>query len=93
MIVARQLILSGRVQRVGFRWFAVEAAEREGVNGWVANTPDGRVEIYVEGDAEAVERFERSVRRGPIAARVDEVETTVRTPTGRPTGFRARRAD
>ncbi|HSK10165.1 MAG TPA: acylphosphatase [Vicinamibacterales bacterium] len=91
MIVARQLILSGRVQRVGFRWFAAEAAEREGVGGWVANTRDGRVEIYVEGDAEAVERFERSVRRGPIAARVDEVETTVHPPTGRTTGFQVRR--
>jgi len=91
MIVARKLTISGRVQRVGFRWFAVDAAEREGVAGWVANTPDGRVEVFVEGEAAAVERFERAVRRGPIAARVDEVETEVRPPTGRAAGFEVRR--
>ncbi len=91
MIVARQFTISGRVQRVGFRWFAVDAAEREGVSGWVANTRDGRVEIYAEGEADAIERFERAVRRGPIAARVDEVETDVRPPTGRAAGFEVRR--
>ena len=91
MIVARKFTISGRVQRVGFRWFAADAAEREGVAGWVANTRDGRVEILVEGDAEAVERFERAVRRGPIAAREDEVETEVRPPSGRASGFEVRR--
>jgi acylphosphatase len=91
MIVARKLTISGRVQRVGFRWFAIEAAEREGVAGWVANTRDGRVEILVEGDTEAVERFERAMRRGPIAARVDEVETEITAPTGRAAGFQVRR--
>jgi acylphosphatase len=91
MIVARKLTLSGRVQRVGFRWFAVEAAEREGVGGWVANTPDGRVQILVEGEADAVERFERAVRRGPMAARVDEVETEVQPPSGAARGFQVRR--
>jgi len=88
MIVARRLTMSGRVQRVGFRWFALEAAEREGLGGSVRNTPDGRVEIVVEGEAEAVERFERAVRRGPSAARVDEVETDLLPPTGRAGGFR-----
>jgi acylphosphatase len=90
MIVARKLTISGRVQHVGFRWFALEAASREGVTGWVANLPDGRVEVLVEGDAEAVERFERAVRRGPASARVDEVETDILAPTGRYHGFSAR---
>ena len=88
MIVARRLIVSGRVQRVGFRWFVLEAAEREGLNGFVRNARDGRVEIVVEGEAEAVERFERAARRGPVAARVDEVETELLQPAGRDTGFR-----
>ena len=39
--------------------------------GWVQNLPDGRVEVLAEGEAEAVERFERAVRRGPGSARVD----------------------
>jgi len=90
MIVARKLILSGRVQRVGFRWFALEAAQREGITGWVRNTDDRHVEILAEGEAEAMERFERAIRRGPVAARVDDVETEVVAPTGRFPGFTVR---
>jgi len=90
MIVARKLILSGRVQRVGFRWFALEAAEREGITGWVRNTDDRHVEILAEGEAEAMERFERAIRRGPVAARVDDVETEVVAPTARFPGFTVR---
>lgn len=90
MIVARKFTISGRVQRVGFRWFAVDAASREGINGWVRNLPDGRVEVLAEGDAEAVERFERLVRRGPASARVDDIETDVLAPTGQFRGFSSR---
>ncbi len=89
-MVGRRLVLSGRVQRVGFRWFAMEAAQSEGVTGWVQNLPDGRVEIRVEGEADAVERFERAIRRGPSSARVDDVEAEVVPPTGRFPGFSAR---
>jgi acylphosphatase len=88
MIVARKFVISGRVQGVGFRWFALETARREGVGGTVRNTPDRRVEIVVEGEAEAVERFERAVRRGPSSARVDDFETEMMPPTGRATSFR-----
>ena len=90
MIVARKFTISGRVQRVGFRWFAIEAASREGVSGWVQNLPDGCVEVLAEGEADAVERFERAVRSGPAAARVDAVETDILAPTGRHHGFSAR---
>jgi acylphosphatase len=91
MIVARKFTISGRVQRVGFRWFALDAASREGVTGWVQNLPDGRVEVLVEGEADAVERFERAVRRGPASARVDAVETDILAPTGRFHDFSTRR--
>ena len=90
MIVARHFILSGRVQRVGFRWFTLEAAQREGMTGWVRNLPDGRVEILAEGESEALERFERAIRQGPPGARVDEVETDIQPPTGHHIGFSAR---
>jgi acylphosphatase len=79
--------VSGRVQGVGFRWFAETVAAREGLHGWVRNLPDGRVEAAAEGDAEAVERFERALRHGPPAARVDEVEVDTVVPSGRDTGF------
>ena len=90
MIVARKYTIGGRVQRVGFRWFAIEAASREGVTGWIQNRPDGTVEVLAEGEAEAVERFERDIRRGPGSARVDEVETDILAPTGRFHGFSSR---
>jgi len=70
MIVARRFTISGRVQGVGFRWFAKDVAAREGVAGWVRNEPDGRVEALVEGEAEAVTRVERALRTGPRGARV-----------------------
>ncbi|MGH9258202.1 MAG: acylphosphatase [Vicinamibacterales bacterium] len=82
MRVARRLIIGGRVQGVGFRYFALEAAVREGVTGWVQNRPDGRVEAYIEGDLEAVTRVERALRQGPRSARVDEVDVDVELPSG-----------
>lgn len=82
MRVARRFLISGRVQGVGFRWFAHDAALREGITGWVSNLPDGRVEAYVEGDDEAVARVERALRRGPRGARIDEVQVDTEEPTG-----------
>ena len=88
--LARRYVIGGRVQGVGFRFFAEEAAAREGLHGWVRNLPDGRVEISAEGDAEALERFERHIRHGPPAARVEQVEVDESAPTGRNTGFSIR---
>lgn len=82
MLVARRLVVSGRVQGVGFRFFAVEAAAIEGLGGWVQNRFDGSVEILVEGDEEAVRRFEAKVRRGPARAWVDRVRIEEDVPSG-----------
>ena len=90
MIVARRYVIGGRVQGVGFRYFTEAAAVREGILGWVKNMPDGRVEVSAEGDAEALERFERSLRHGPPHARVDGVDVDEMIPTGRETGFHVR---
>lgn len=73
MRVARRFLIGGRVQGVGFRYFARDTALREGVTGWVRNLADGRVEALVEGDNEAVTRVERALRSGPRGARVDTV--------------------
>ncbi len=75
MLIGRRYLVRGRVQRVGFRMFVEDAARLEGVMGYVRNQHDGSVEIVAEGDAEAVQRFELAVRRGPSGARVDDVET------------------
>jgi len=82
MRIARRFVISGRVQGVGYRWFAKDAALREGVTGWVRNLPDGRVEALVEGDAEAVTRVERSLHEGPPGARVKTVNAITEEPSG-----------
>ena len=90
MRVARRYLIGGRVQGVGFRFFAEAVAAREEVHGFVRNLPDGRVEIAAEGEAEGMERFERSVRRGPPGARVALVEVDETVPTGGAPGFTVR---
>ena len=82
MHIARRVMIEGRVQGVGFRYFARDAAIREGVTGWVQNLSDGRVEALIEGDEAAVTRVERALRRGPPGARVDEVDVQVDMPGG-----------
>lgn len=87
MLVARQYVVRGRVQRVGFRLFVEDAARREDIRGYVRNRYDGVVEIVAEGDMDAMQRFELAARRGPAGARVDEVETTELAPSGRYAAF------
>jgi len=69
-----RVIVRGRVQGVAFRAYTADAARRAGVAGWVRNRPDGSVEAAFEGPPTAVEALLAFVRRGPRAARVDDVE-------------------
>jgi len=66
-------LVTGRVQGVGYRWFAVQAARRWGVKGQVRNLPDGRVEFLAQGSTKGVSAWIEALRRGPQAARVDDV--------------------
>ena len=90
MLVARRFVVSGHVQGVGFRWFVESAASAEGLTGWVGNRPDGSVEVFAEGDREAIARFETKLRRGPSRARVARVVVEDETPSGRMDGFAIR---
>jgi acylphosphatase len=87
VIVARRLLIGGRVQGVGFRMFAADRAAREGVSGYARNLPDGRVEAWLEGEQEAVDRVERALRRGPSHAQVDSFEVEDVAPARRHHGF------
>ena len=87
MRVARRFLISGRVQGVGFRYFTQDAATRENIHGSVRNLADGRVEAEAEGDADAMDRFERALRHGPPGARVEQIEVDHTVPGGRDTGF------
>jgi acylphosphatase len=80
MRVSRHYVVRGRVQGVGFRQFTWHAARVEGLHGWVRNRADGSVEVLADGEHEAIERFERQLRRGPGGARVDEVDVEPATP-------------
>ena len=73
-MIARRLVVFGRVQGVNFRAWAREVAVRRDVTGWAANQADGSVEGWLQGDAEAVAAVERAVGEGPPGARVERVE-------------------
>jgi acylphosphatase len=90
MRVARRYVIAGRVQGVGFRWFAHDAAAIDGVHGWVRNLADGTVEVVAEGDGASVDRLEAAVRRGPAQAWVERVDVEDIAPAGRTTGFEIR---
>jgi acylphosphatase len=72
--VAAHARVKGRVQGVGFRYFALEAANTRGVKGWVRNLPDGDVECVVEGSRPDVDDFLQALRQGPSMGRVDSVQ-------------------
>ena len=73
------IVVSGRVQGVGFRYFTDAVARRQGVAGWVRNLPGGKVEILARL-AENKSAFLAELRRGPPSARVDGVETRPAPP-------------
>ena len=79
-MVTRQIRVRGRVQGVGFRYALRREAERSGVRGWVRNRSDGSVEALVQGEAQAVARLVAWARRGPPAARVDELKESEAQP-------------
>lgn len=76
MEVTKHLIITGRVQGVGFRFYMERKARELGVTGWVRNRRDGSVEAVVQGTTGAVEAMIAWARRGPPSAVVAEVRVT-----------------
>ncbi len=72
-MISRHLIITGRVQGVGYRDALCDEAEARGVTGWVRNRRDGSVEALVQGAPDAVEATIAWARRGPGAAHVADV--------------------
>ena len=68
--------VSGRVQGVYFRAFTRKTAKQLEIKGCVRNLPDGRVEIIAEADHITMERFIKWCHKGPVTARVDQVDIT-----------------
>ena len=84
-----RLRITGRVQGVGYRAWAVGTARRLGLRGWVRNRADGSVEALVTGDGDAVAAMIEACREGPLAARVAEVAVSDDEDDGSP-GFTPR---
>jgi acylphosphatase len=76
------VLVHGAVQGVFFRVETRARAHSLGVDGWVRNNPDGRVEAVFEGDDERVESMVEWARRGPAGARVDDLDVTWGEPEG-----------
>jgi acylphosphatase len=70
------VVVRGRVQGVGFRYFVLRRARALGLTGWVRNRRDGAVEVQGEGDRAALEELLERLRQGPPGAIVADVEAT-----------------
>ena len=84
------VFVSGRVQGVSYRATTREQARDRGVDGWVRNLEDGRVEAVFEGEPDAVEAMIDWCRTGSPRAEVDDVDVEYADPQGE-TGFEIRR--
>ncbi len=74
------VIVHGRVQGVGFRWFVRTEARRLGLAGWVRNVSDGTVELRAAGIAQFLAALEQAIQRGPDGADVTQI-SPVQTTT------------
>jgi acylphosphatase len=82
MPVARRAVVRGRVQGVFYRDTIRRAAEQRGVAGWAANRADGTVEVWLEGEPDAVDSMLRVLRNGPPRAEVEHVDVSEGEPQG-----------
>jgi acylphosphatase len=77
------LLIEGRVQGVGFRWYVMRRAARwPSITGYVRNTPDGRVEVVAEGPIGDLLAFGAEVKQGPPESLVTNVQTEFAPATG-----------
>src|SRR5215475_3825824 len=86
--VRARISVSGRVQGVGYRAFAIRVATQRGLVGGVKNTDDGRVELEAEGPQDRILSLIEDLKVGPPASRVTAVQVEWVTATGRQTDFR-----
>lgn len=87
MTVCYTLRVSGIVQGVGYRYFAVQQASRFGLDGYAKNLSDGAVEVVAEGEEETLKRFAAVLRVGPRMADVDDLQVTIAPAKGVYSGF------
>jgi acylphosphatase len=74
---AAQVVVTGRVQGVGFRWSLARIADDHGVRGWVRNRPDGAVEALLQGPRARLDDVIAWMRQGPPGASVADVQVEI----------------
>jgi len=79
-ITEKHLLISGRVQGVGFRYFTRKNAQKIGVSGFVKNLPDGDVEVAFRGSPGQIQHMENLITNGPPGSKVNKIEEL--EPTG-----------
>jgi acylphosphatase len=73
---AIDVVVTGRVQKVGFRAFTKRNALMLGVKGYVENQSDGRVHVVLEGEEHQVDKLLEAIRQGPVASQVRDMKMT-----------------
>ncbi len=81
------LHVSGLVQGVGYRYFAIRKANTFGIRGFARNLVDGGVEVVAEGERGLIQEFISELRRGPISAHVTDIRIDWENPTFEFEGF------
>ncbi len=81
------LFVSGLVQGVGYRYYAMRKANAYGVSGFAKNLMDGRVEVVAEGSRSMVEQFISDLKVGPMSAHVSDIRIEWDQPTYEFNGF------
>lgn len=79
-LIAKHVIIQGRVQGVGYRSWTYGNAKKRGLVGWVKNLADGTVEAVFQGEADAVNAMVESCWKGPLASKVREIVVMDKEP-------------
>ena len=85
-----EVVVRGRVQGVGFRYFVVQEAQRQGLQGWVMNERGGTVRVVAEGDRADLDRLLERLSVGPPGAHVVDLEVRWSGPSGAESRFGVR---
>ena len=79
----RHIRIHGKVQGVGYRFYATRVARRLGLKGWIQNNRDGTVEAIVEGEKASIDEWVEEIREGPRYAEVTKIDADVKEFSGR----------
>jgi acylphosphatase len=86
-VIAKHIIFSGRIQGVGFRFTALNIANRCGLTGYVRNVPDGDVEMFAQGPAEMIDNCVRGLQDSFVGT-ISHIDIEESTPDPKLTDFK-----